>query len=53
VAPRETIPATGLALLVVVLGLVPALLGRLSETAGAGLARLPALAGGLASAGGL
>jgi NAD(P)H-quinone oxidoreductase subunit 4 len=53
VAPRETIPATGLALLVVGLGLVPALLGRLSETAGAQLAGLPGLAAGLAGGGGL
>ena len=37
VAPRETIPAIGLALAVMVIGLVPGTLGRLSETAATAL----------------
>jgi NAD(P)H-quinone oxidoreductase subunit 4 len=39
VAPRETIPATGLALAVVGLGLLPALLGHLSESTTTAMAR--------------
>jgi NAD(P)H-quinone oxidoreductase subunit 4 len=52
VAPRETIPATALATGVVGLGLVPALLGRLSEGASTAMARLPGLVAALAAAGG-
>ena len=44
VAPRETIPALGLAAAVVLIGLVPAWLGRLSEVATTAMALLsPAL----------
>ncbi|MEB3321485.1 MAG: NADH-quinone oxidoreductase subunit M [Synechococcaceae cyanobacterium] len=52
VAPRETIPATALAIAVVGLGLVPVLLGRLSEGASTTMARLPALVAALAGGGG-
>jgi NAD(P)H-quinone oxidoreductase subunit 4 len=43
VAPRETIPATALALTVVVLGIVPSLLGHLSESTTTAMARAPHL----------
>lgn len=43
VAPRETIPAMGLAVAVVAIGLLPAGLGRLSEGASTAMAQLPAL----------
>ncbi|MFO0032334.1 MAG: NADH-quinone oxidoreductase subunit M [Cyanobacteriota bacterium] len=43
VAPRETIPATALALAVVVLGLLPSLLGRLSESTTTAMAKVPAM----------
>jgi len=46
VAPRETIPAVALASAVVLLGLWPSSLGRLSEVATSALARLTALPGG-------
>lgn len=51
VAPRETIPATALALAVVVMGVVPALLGTLSETTTTAMARIPAIMQALASQG--
>ena len=51
VAPRETIPATALALAVVVMGVVPALLGTLSETTTTAMARIPAIVQALASQG--
>jgi len=47
VAPRETIPAVALASAVVLLGLWPSSLGRLSEVATSALARLTALPGGV------
>ena len=47
VAPRETIPAVALAAAVVLLGLWPSSLGRLSEVATSALARLTALPGGV------
>ncbi|MBD2421959.1 NADH-quinone oxidoreductase subunit M [Cyanobium sp. FACHB-13342] len=47
VAPRETIPAVALAAAVVVLGLVPSSLGRLSEVATTALAGITAIPGGL------
>ena len=46
VAPRETIPAVALAAAVVLLGLWPSSLGRLSEVATSALARLTAIPGG-------
>jgi NAD(P)H-quinone oxidoreductase subunit 4 len=47
VAPRETIPAVALAAAVVVLGLWPSSLGRLSEVATSALAKLTAIPGGV------
>ena len=47
VAPRETVPAVALAAGVVLLGLWPSSLGRLSEVATTALARLTAIPGGL------
>jgi NAD(P)H-quinone oxidoreductase subunit 4 len=47
VAPRETIPAVALAAAVVLLGLWPSSLGRLSEVATSALARLTAIPGGV------
>jgi NAD(P)H-quinone oxidoreductase subunit 4 len=47
VAPRETVPAMALATGVVVIGLVPAGLGRLSEATTAAMAALPSLVAGL------
>jgi NAD(P)H-quinone oxidoreductase subunit 4 len=47
VAPRETIPAVALAATVVLLGLWPSSLGRLSEVATSALARLTAIPGGV------
>ncbi|MFN7678030.1 MAG: NADH-quinone oxidoreductase subunit M [Cyanobacteriota bacterium] len=41
VAPRETIPATALALTVVVLGIVPSLLGTVSESTTTAMAKVP------------
>jgi NAD(P)H-quinone oxidoreductase subunit 4 len=52
VAPRETIPALALAITVIALGLLPAGLGRLSETTSIAMARLPEL-GALLSSGGV
>jgi NAD(P)H-quinone oxidoreductase subunit 4 len=43
VAARETIPATALGLAVVLLGVVPALLGTLSETSTTAMARIPSI----------
>jgi NAD(P)H-quinone oxidoreductase subunit 4 len=43
VAPRETIPAIGLVAAVVVLGLAPVSLGRLSEATTTAMAQLPLL----------
>jgi NAD(P)H-quinone oxidoreductase subunit 4 len=43
VAARETIPATALALAVVLLGVVPALLGTLSETTTTSMAWFPSI----------
>ncbi|MEB3243521.1 MAG: NADH-quinone oxidoreductase subunit M [Cyanobacteriota bacterium] len=43
VAPRETIPATALACAVVLLGLLPFLLGNLSESTTAAMAHAPAV----------
>jgi len=43
VAPRETIPALGLALAVIALGLLPAGLGKLSESTSIAMARWPEL----------
>jgi NAD(P)H-quinone oxidoreductase subunit 4 len=43
VAPRETIPATALAVAVVILGIAPAFLGHLSESTTTAMARVPAL----------
>ena len=43
VAPRETIPAMGLAFAVVAIGLLPSGLGKLSEVASTSMAQLPAL----------
>ena len=51
VAPRETITATALAIAVVAIGLFPAWLGRISETASTTMAGLPALLAGLQSGG--
>jgi NAD(P)H-quinone oxidoreductase subunit 4 len=51
VALRETLPALGLSLAVIGLGLVPRGLGWLSETTSTAMAELPALLA--ASAGGL
>jgi NAD(P)H-quinone oxidoreductase subunit 4 len=47
VAPRETIPAVALAAAVVLLGLWPSSLGRLSEVATTALARLAVIPGGV------
>ena len=47
VAPRETIPAVALAAAVVILGVVPSSLGRLSEVASTALAKATNLTGGL------
>jgi NAD(P)H-quinone oxidoreductase subunit 4 len=47
VAPRETIPAVALAGAVVLLGLWPSSLGRLSEVATSALAKLTAIPGGV------
>jgi NAD(P)H-quinone oxidoreductase subunit 4 len=51
VAPRETIPATALGLTVVLLGVLPALLGTLSETTTTAMARIPTIAQALAGRG--
>ena len=51
VAPRETIPAMALAITVVAIGLLPAGLGRLSETTSTAIAQLPALVSALRSGG--
>jgi NAD(P)H-quinone oxidoreductase subunit 4 len=51
VAPRETIPATGLALAVVGMGILPALLGHLSESTTTAMARVPAILQALTSRG--
>jgi NAD(P)H-quinone oxidoreductase subunit 4 len=51
VAPRETIPATALGLAVVVLGVLPALLGRLAESTTTAMARVPAILQALAASG--
>jgi len=51
VAPRETITATALAIAVVAIGLFPAWLGRISETASTTMAGLPALLAGLQNGG--
>ncbi|MEB3306252.1 MAG: NADH-quinone oxidoreductase subunit M [Cyanobacteriota bacterium] len=51
VAPRETIPATALSLAVVLLGVLPALLGTLSESTTTAMARFPAIAQALAERG--
>ncbi|MEB3195174.1 MAG: NADH-quinone oxidoreductase subunit M [Cyanobacteriota bacterium] len=51
VAPRETIPATALGFAVVLLGLVPALLGTLSETTTTAMARIPSLLQAIAGQG--
>jgi hypothetical protein len=53
VAPRETLTTLGLALGVVLLGLVPATLGHLSESTTALLAGLPSLVVASSGAGGL
>lgn len=47
VAPRETIPAMGLAIAVVAIGLLPAGLGKLSEAASTSMAQLPAVVSAL------
>jgi NAD(P)H-quinone oxidoreductase subunit 4 len=52
VAPRETIPATALALGVLGLGLLPAGLGRISEEATTAMSHLPALLTRIAAAAG-
>jgi NAD(P)H-quinone oxidoreductase subunit 4 len=52
VAPRETIPATALALAVLGLGLVPAGLGHISEAATTAMSHLPGVLTAMASAGG-
>jgi NAD(P)H-quinone oxidoreductase subunit 4 len=51
VDPRETIPAIGLACSVVLLGLLPAGLGRLSEATTTAMAQLPLLVAALAPGG--
>jgi len=51
VAPRETIPATALAMAVVLLGVVPALLGTLSESTTTAMARIPAIVQAIAGQG--
>ena len=51
VAPRETIPAMGLAVAVVAIGLLPAGLGRLSEAATTAMVQLPALVASLQTGG--
>ncbi|MEB3353678.1 MAG: NADH-quinone oxidoreductase subunit M [Cyanobacteriota bacterium] len=52
VAPRETVPAIGLAVAVVLLGLLPVTLGRFSEATTTAMAQLPVLLAA-ASPGGL
>ncbi|MCP9825253.1 NADH-quinone oxidoreductase subunit M, partial [Synechococcus sp. EJ6-Ellesmere] len=52
VAPRESIPAAALTIAVVMIGLLPAGLGRLSESTSTAIALLPALVSAL-QAGGL
>jgi NAD(P)H-quinone oxidoreductase subunit 4 len=49
VAPRETIPAIALVAAVVVLGLLPSSLSRLSEVATTSMATASQLSSGLAS----
>ena len=51
VAPRETIPAVGLALGVVALGLVPSSLGRLSEATTTLMAQVPVVVAAVAEGG--
>lgn len=51
VAPRETIPATALALAVVLLGILPALLGQLAESTTTAMARHPGVVQALAQRG--
>jgi NAD(P)H-quinone oxidoreductase subunit 4 len=51
VAPRETITATALAITVIAIGLFPAWLGRISETASTTMAGLPALLAALQNSG--
>jgi NAD(P)H-quinone oxidoreductase subunit 4 len=51
VAPRETIPATGLALAVVAMGLLPAVLGHLSEATTTAMARVPGVLQAVAAGG--
>ncbi|MFM9047686.1 MAG: NAD(P)H-quinone oxidoreductase subunit D4, partial [Cyanobium sp.] len=51
VAPRETIPATALGVAVVLLGVLPALLGTLSETTTTAMAHIPAMVQAMASRG--
>jgi NAD(P)H-quinone oxidoreductase subunit 4 len=51
VAPRETIPATALATAVVLLGVMPVLLGTLSERTTTAMARIPAIVQALAAQG--
>ncbi|MDM7937739.1 MAG: NADH-quinone oxidoreductase subunit M [Cyanobium sp. CZS 48M] len=51
VAPRETIPAMALAITVVAIGLLPAGLGRLSESTSTAMAQLPALVSALQGGG--
>jgi NAD(P)H-quinone oxidoreductase subunit 4 len=51
VAPRETIPATALSMAVVLLGVLPAVLGTLSESTTTAMARIPAIAQALAGRG--
>jgi NAD(P)H-quinone oxidoreductase subunit 4 len=53
VAPRETIPATALALGVVGMGLLPAGLGHISEAATTAISQLPAVVTAMAIRGGL
>ena len=51
VAPRETIPAIGLAAAVVLLGLAPSFLGRLTEATTTAMAQLPVLMAALQNGG--
>jgi NAD(P)H-quinone oxidoreductase subunit 4 len=51
VAPRETIPAIALGASVVVLGLLPALLGQISEATTTAMAQLPVLLAALTQGG--
>ncbi|MFN9618738.1 MAG: NADH-quinone oxidoreductase subunit M [Synechococcaceae cyanobacterium] len=53
VAPRETIPATALAMGVVGMGLLPAGLGHISEAATAAISRLPGLLAAIVGTGGV